>query len=267
MPSIAGVLTLKVNVWLMAECMDRYHRDQPEASKQGASARIISAPSIVVNLVLVIIAAHILYLLLPMGLKIFVNFVAAVSPARLLQLENGPVIAATQLIGHMFLHAGWAHLLLNCVWLLAFGAPVARMLRAQRPAGAAIFIVFFLTSGVMGALVYALSHANDHTMLIGASGGVSGLLGGLVRFAFRSPPQYRAEPAPEGVRLVPRLSGLFDTSVLVWTGAVIMLNAVAGLYGAGVSDSATGIAWESHIGGYLFGLVSFPLFARLAWGR
>lgn len=221
-------------------------------------APIFNAPPVVSWLALFIIACHVGYLVLPEAMKVRVAWYGAVSPQRFLQGDGGPLVMLAPLVGHMLLHGGWLHLLLNTVWLMAFGAPVARRLGAEPPRGAgasATFLVFFVLSGVAGAISYIAVHPDDTTMMIGASGGVSGLLGGLVRFAFRSP------FAPPG-----GFAGLFDRSVLTWTGAIIALNILAGFFGSSLAGGDSDIAWESHIGGYLFGLLTFPAFARPARG-
>ena len=88
--------------------------------------------------------------------------------------------------------------------------------------------------------------------LIGASGGVSGLLGGLVRFAFHRP--LSRPSTAKGV--LP----LTDRSVLIWSAVVVAMNASIAIFGAGVGAQEGDIAWQAHVGGYLFGLAAFPLF-------
>ena len=234
---------------------------------------IINAPPVVLYLALAIIAAHVLFLVAPDRLQSFFVWVGAVSPFRVTHLRGGLIASALPLVGHVFLHAGWMHLLLNCVWLVAFGAPVARMMGAEKGAGqrraALYFLLFFMASGVAGAFAYIAVHPNDATMLIGASGAVSGLLGGLVRFAFR--------PRQEVIRaLIERgadgsnrpgsviWSGLFSRTVISWSVAVVILNLIGGVFAPGLADANGGIAWEAHLGGYFFGLLAFPYFAQRA---
>jgi len=236
---------------------------------------IINAPPVVIHLALAIIAAHVVFLVAPDSVQSFFVWIGAVSPFRVTHLRGGLIASALPLVGHIFLHAGWMHLLLNCVWLVAFGAPVARMMGAEQGAGqrraALYFLLFFMASGVAGAFAYIAAHPNDATMLIGASGAVSGLLGGLVRFAFRPPPEViRAlvERGSDG-RNHPGSAiwaGLFDRTVLIWSAAIVILNLIVGVFAPGIANAGAGIAWESHIGGYFFGLVAFPYFARLARG-
>lgn len=224
--------------------------DRPETPSSGP---VFIAPPVVSWLAVFIIACFIVYLLLPARLQFWVSYYGALSPHRFLAADVGPLRRLAPLVGHLLLHGGWLHLAFNCMWLMAFGAPVARRMGAELPVGAVgasiRFLLFFTLSGIAGALFYVALHPGDTTMLIGASGGVSGLLGGLVRVAFRQPPA-----APGDV------SGLFDKPVVAWTVAVVALNLALGVFGAGFSGGAD-IAWEAHIGGYFFGLLTFPLFA------
>jgi len=162
---------------------------------------------------------------------------------------SGGIIAwASPLVSHMLMHANIQHLLFNSLWLVVFGAPLAR--RFDSPAR---FLIFFALCGAAGALFYGLFHLRDPAILVGASGGVSGLLGGLVRFAFQNPA--RGTPFRHRVPLT-------DASVIAWSSAVLIINASVAFVGTGFGASGADVAWEAHIGGYLFGLIAFPLFDR-----
>lgn len=249
----------------MADRMQRLQHEGPGPGGDGPvgpgpSSPIFNAPAAVSWMAVFTIACHVVFLFLPPAAQIRVAWYGAVSPHKLLSGEGGVVVALAPLVGHMLLHGGWLHLFFNMIWLMAFGAPVARRLDAERPVGAGsasfVFIGFYLACGVAGALSYVALHPDAKTLLIGASGGVSGLLGGLVRFAFR--PAY-ASPA--------EFSRLTDRPVLAWSGAIIALNGLAAVFGSGLfGGDGSAIAWESHIGGYLFGLLAFPVFARFARG-
>lgn len=233
-----------------------FHGDGPGDRTRSP---VFNAPSVVSWLAVVIIVSHIVFLLLPNDLKLWVAWYGAVSPKRLLSGEGGLLAIATALVGHMLLHGGWMHLIFNTIWLMAFGSPVARRMGAEQPVGSGaasvVFLLFFVLSGAVGALVYSAFHPNETTMLIGASGGVSGLLGGLVRFAFR-------HPLASG-----EFAGLLERPVVTWTAVLVGLNVLVGVIGAGLVGADADIAWEAHIGGYFFGLLAFPFFARRARGR
>lgn len=171
------------------------------------------------------------------------------SPVKLFagpQASGGVVGWLSPLFTHMLAHANLPHLLFNSLWLIVFGTPVAR--RFNDPLR---FLSLFALSGAAGAIFFSVFHANEPTILIGASGGVTGLLGAAVRFAFQ-------RPAAAYWRTLP----LTDRSVLTWSAVVILLNASVAVVGPGFGASGGDVAWQAHIGGYLFGLVAFPLFDR-----
>lgn len=103
--------------------------------------------------------------------------------------------------------------------------------------------------------MFTAFHMSEFTLLVGASGGVSGLLGAVVRFAFNRTTLFGPEQAS--------ISPLSSSSVLLWSGIVVVMNLVLGVFGAVLTGGAS-IAWEAHLGGYLFGLLTYPFFERLA---
>ena len=228
-------------------------------------SRIINAPGIVLAIVLVTIFFFVLMLLAPQRAAFIIEYAAAVSPQRLVagpEANGGILRMLSPLIAHMFVHAGIVHLLMNSAFLLAFGAPVARRMGAENAlqsfaafASASMFPTLYLLSGVVGALAYVALHANEQALLVGASGGVSGLLGALVRFAFNRSTLFGPEAAS--------LSSLFSPVVLTWSAVIVGMNIVFGAFGGAFAGGAS-IAWEAHIGGYFFGLLAYPFFERAA---
>jgi membrane associated rhomboid family serine protease len=142
------------------------------------------------------------------------------------------------LITALFLHANWAHALMNAAGALAFGTPVARFLGA-RPRGVVVFTLFYLACGALSSLGYGALHAGGGALLIGASGAVSGLMGAAVRMIAG-----RGVPGPF---LSPPVIGM----TLAWV-AVNLIFAVAG-FAPGIGEGA--MAWEAHLIGYAAGLV------------
>ncbi|MBY0423545.1 MAG: rhomboid family intramembrane serine protease, partial [Parvularculaceae bacterium] len=92
--------------------------------------------------------------------------------------------------------------------------------------------------------------------LLGASGGVTGLLGGLIRFGFRTREQAIADP----LGFLP----LRHERVLTIAAVVIALEVLMGGLASKIGLAPANVGWEAHVGGFLFGLCAFPLFARLA---
>src|SRR5437762_11221223 len=82
-----------------------------------------------------------------------------------------PVPFWSTLVTSMFLHAGWAHLGGNMLYLWIFGNNIEDLL------GRARFLLLYLAGGVAAALIQALSAAHSQVPMIGASGAVAGVLG------------------------------------------------------------------------------------------
>ncbi|GGC71629.1 rhomboid family intramembrane serine protease [Chelatococcus reniformis] len=160
------------------------------------------------------------------------------------------------LLTYALLHASWTHVLLNSAWLLAFGSPVARRF------GTARFLAFFAVSAVAGALAHAIGHGMDVTPMVGASGAISGCMAAAARFIFQRGVMlfgaereriHQARAQPLLVLLKDRRALLF---MLSWFGINLLFGLAAGPLG--ITDSA--IAWQAHIGGFVAGLLLFPLF-------
>jgi len=162
---------------------------------------------------------------------------------------------------HAFVHSGWLHLAINSLWLMAFGAPVARRLGGVR------FTLLMLLSAAAGALFYLGLHWGERTLLIGASGGVSGMMGAAIRLIFAG-----NATLSEGMRRdLSRVRPLTIMEclalprprvfILVWMG----INLAFGVLGLGGGGDA--IAWEAHVGGFLAGLVLLSVFDRPAARR
>ena len=155
-------------------------------------------------------------------------------------------------------HGDLTHLLINSAWLLAFGTPVARRTDPLR------FLAFFAFAGIAGALLYLIVNGGVLTLMVGASGAISGLMGASFRFVFRSLEDGGAWAFAGTARHIP-LTGLADTlrdrrivtAVVAWTVLNILLA-----WGASGLTEAAGIAWEAHLGGFFAGLLLFGLFDR-----
>ena len=85
---------------------------------------------------------------------------------------GGHLWTAKTLITHALLHSDWLHLLINSAWLLAFGSLVAKRTSALR------FLSLFFVSAICGALLFLAVNGPIDVVMIGASGAVSGLMGG-----------------------------------------------------------------------------------------
>ena len=134
------------------------------------------------------------------------------------------------LVTAVFLHAGWLHLLGNCVFLLAFGPPV------EDRFGRGWFLLFFLAAGVASGGVHWIW---SDAPAIGASGAIAGVTGAfLVLFP----------------RTNVRCLGLIFLGVFYIPAWIVIGMAVAwDVIGQTALAGATNIAYTAHLGGYVFG--------------
>jgi membrane associated rhomboid family serine protease len=165
------------------------------------------------------------------------------------------------LLTYAFLHGSWTHVLLNTIWLVAFGPPIARRF------GSARFLLFMAVTGICSALAHWASAPMDFSPLIGASGADSGLMGAATRFMFQPGAPLSAfgsidRPEIESIPPV-SLRGVFlERRALIFLGVWLGTNFIfgAGAQTLGLSDMP--VAWVAHLGGFCAGLVLFPLFDR-----
>ena len=134
---------------------------------------------------------------------------------------------------YQFLHGGWVHLGVNMLSLAAFGAPVERFLGWKR------FLLFYLSAGLAAGLVHVVSFPDSIDPVIGASGSISGIFGGLLVLL------WRAGRMP---------------SLLPVAGVWIAMNVFFGIFGGTPGAGGEPVAWTAHIGGFIYGLAVIRFF-------
>lgn len=221
---------------------------------------IFNVPPVVAALIGSFVLVHLVRALLPAQEDDWLTAVLAFVPARLTgiagQLPGGDPAAVTQFVTHIFVHGDLMHLILNSAWLLPFGSSVARRVGSVR------FLLFFLLCGIGGALSYALLSPNPLSMMVGASGAISGLMGAAFRFLFKAIRDQDADGLA-GLGRKPPLMSLRATlqdrrivlAIIGWT----LLNIAMAWGAVGLADGVS-IAWEAHIGGFFVGLLTFGWF-------
>jgi membrane associated rhomboid family serine protease len=228
--------------------MDDKRQSVPEPR---AREPVFRAPTPVTALLAAIVVVHLIRVFLPEQTDWALIEAFGLVPAQITAGIAAPseldLLGLASLIWpfftHTFLHGGLLHLGFNGLWLLALGTPIALRLGAPR------FVALYFFCGVLGALLYVLVRPQSEIPVIGASGAISGLMGGVVRFAL--------VPSRGG-----KLASLADARLLVFVALWFIINLVFGVTGVGVTDETTAIAWEAHVGGFLGGLIGFPLFDR-----
>lgn len=160
-------------------------------------------------------------------------------------------------LSYAFLHGDATHLTFNCIWLAAFGAPVARRF------GAAGFLALGAIGAVAGALVFFAAHPAELVPLIGASAGVSAFMGAASRFVFQDDAFLGASFRDKGARAAP-LAGfqemIQDRRTLGFVAIWFISNFFLGVGAQSLGFSNAPVAWEAHVGGFLAGLLLAPLF-------
>lgn len=211
---------------------------------EGKPARqpFLRAPASVLGLIGVLVAAHVLRVLAPPAVAEQVLNDYALDPARYSGHAAAGVLAnVLPLFTHMLLHANATHLAVNSVWLLVFGPIVARRY------GGGAFVVFFVLCGLAGAAFFIALNWGDDVGVIGASGAISGLMGGAIRMMRLRQPYLNVATMP----LLP----IWSSQVLGFSAVWLAINLVTGLTGLGTGGQIEPVAWQDHMGGYLAGLV------------
>lgn len=158
-------------------------------------------------------------------------------------VEQGDYVG---LFSSLILHGNWAHALMNAAFALAFGVPVARLM-GERLHHAIAFILFYIVCGVAANVIYVGLHPGSTTPLIGASGAVSGLMGGAARLI-----------NTRGV-----LGPVLSRTVFFFGAALVVINLTFGILGSAPGSAGMPIAWEAHLAGFFAGLLLIGPWAAL----
>jgi len=168
-------------------------------------------------------------------------FIVSFVPARFWVAPFYPPNLIRILIS-MFLHGGWLHLGGNMLYLWIFGDNIEDRL------GHVKYAVFYLLCGTIATLSHAVVNPASRMPAIGASGAIAGVLGAyLILF-----------PRARVTTLIPIF--VFITvrelpAVLV-LGLWFVLQFFVGVASIGVpEESAGGVAYFAHIGGFVAGML------------
>jgi len=226
------------------------------------SEPIINAPTVVVVVLSVLTALHALRFWGPPLWDRELLTYLALYPYRLGpdggDVPGGYIIGFTSLATHALLHGDWVHLVMNCAWLLAFGAMVARR------TSAAGFLLLFVLCAVAGGLTYVAVNGFSQTIVVGVSGAVSGLMGCVFRLIFAA--RYAGgmgslQRHPLEVPRMPLAMAFKHRETMIAFWIWIVMNLLLGLAGPNLFGGG-GIAWEAHLGGFLAGFLFFGAFDR-----
>lgn len=153
-------------------------------------------------------------------------------------------------ISSMFLHGDWGHVLGNMLFLWVFGSAIEDSMGRVR------FAVFYLTCGLVAAAAQVLVDPASPVPMVGASGAVSGALGGyLVLY-----PRVRIKLLVFLLIFITVVSVPAWLVLLYWLGLQLLMG-LPQLSNMG-SEVSGGVAVWAHIGGFAAGMLLIKLFAR-----
>lgn len=151
------------------------------------------------------------------------------------------------LFSSMFLHAGWAHILGNMLFLFVFGIHVERSMGGPR------YLLFYLICGLGANALEILTSIGSNLPGLGASGAISGVLAAyLVLY-----------PSSHVRTLIPIGFLYWAARVPAWVfiGLWFLLQLFEGLASLNGADSG-GVAYSAHVGGFVTGLLLVRVFAQ-----
>jgi membrane associated rhomboid family serine protease len=161
-------------------------------------------------------------------------------------LQLTPIPVYLTLVTSMFMHGGFGHLLGNMLYLWVFGDNLENRMGHTR------YLLFYLTTGILAALAHVLSvfmlPGSELIPMIGASGAISGILGGNIILLPK--------------RKITVLIGIWPlrVSALFALGMWIAFQFVNGLGALG--GQGDGVAYAAHIGGFVAGVILVKFFEK-----
>lgn len=232
-----------------------------EARRQPA----FNLPPVIIALSAILIAVHVLRQFLSQEADLKFLLWTAFLPARYSHvpvlnglLPGGLAADIWTFVTYAFLHGDAIHLAVNLIWFLAFGSAVAWRFGTVR------FLAFGAVTAAAGSAVHLWTHYGDIAPLVGASAAISGAMAAAVRFAFEAGgplgPWRNSGPEAFRVPASPLFTALRNPQVLVFLGVWFLLNLLFGATSALTNLSEGSVAWQAHVGGFLAGLLLFPLF-------
>jgi len=146
----------------------------------------------------------------------------------------------------MFLHGGWMHIGGNMLYLWIFGDNV------EDSMGRVKFILFYALCGVAAALAQGLIDPSSKIPMIGASGGIAGILGAYLVL--------HPKAAIRTIVIIFVFIRFINMPAWVVLGVWIGLQFVA--VPNALSEDGGGVAYLAHIGGFAAGMILIPFFKR-----
>jgi membrane associated rhomboid family serine protease len=151
------------------------------------------------------------------------------------------------LLTSMFMHGGIPHLLGNMLFLWIFGDNIEDVLGHGR------YLAFYLVCGLLASLAHVAATyavgANPLIPSLGASGAISGVLGGYLLLF----------PTRRVTVILGRMLTQVPAFIAIGMWFVFQIISAIGVLGGG--SQMGGVAYGAHIGGFLAGLALVKVFA------
>jgi membrane associated rhomboid family serine protease len=205
-------------------------------------------PLVTLSLVILSVLAFLFELSQPSGaLQSFIQAWGVVPQEYRLGRDIAPAIPLpfwSTLITSMFLHGGWMHLGGNMLYLWIFGDNLEKVM------GHARFLFFYLACGIAAGLAHILFSGASNIPTVGASGAISGVLGGYLVLFPRNQ-----------VRVLTR-GGIVAVPAIAVLGFWIVIQLINGVGSLAVrTQDGGGVAYMAHVGGFVAGVVLVKLLA------
>ncbi|ELS04102.1 putative membrane protein [Xenococcus sp. PCC 7305] len=189
----------------------------------------------------------------PQQLEAFLHVFAIVPRELTASLSGIPsqqaVPEVMTLISSQFLHAGFAHIGFNMLFLYIFGNNIEEQL------GRLKYLCFYLICGVLAGLAQWYFSEMSNIPSLGASGAIAGVMGAyILKF-----------PRAKIVTIIPLgfFFPLFRIPALYFLGFWFLEQAFNGIASfevqASVGMASGGVAYWAHIGGFIFGVILGPV--------
>jgi membrane associated rhomboid family serine protease len=156
-------------------------------------------------------------------------------------LQPTPGSVYLTLLSSMFMHGSFMHLFGNMLYLWIFGDNLEHRLGRVR------YLVFYLLCGLIASLSHVFMNASSYIPSLGASGAISGVLGGYLLLF----PKRRVH--------VIMFRMLTTVPAIVAIGIWFLFQVLEGYLNRGAEGG--GVAYAAHIGGFIAGFALIKIFA------
>jgi membrane associated rhomboid family serine protease len=146
------------------------------------------------------------------------------------------------LLTSMFMHGSLMHIFGNMLYLWIFGDNLEHKLGHIR------YAIFYLVCGFIASLAHVFMNMDSYIPSLGASGAISGVLGGYVLLY----PRRR-------VRAIVMRGFLTEIPAFVAIGVWFLFQLIEGYINRGAEGG--GVAYAAHIGGFIAGVALIKFFA------